>query len=179
VKDPRFAALTKQLLALLVGALILYQVTLPFTAYPSFLSYFNILGGGIQNGYWVATDSNYDWGQDLKRLDVLVKRHNICQESAQPTAPVCQDPLPGSPAIELLRVDYFGGDNPSHTLSVPVENWWAERPPEPGWYAISANTLMERWASGFHQYDWLKSFSPVGRAGASIFLFYIPEVPAS
>ena len=37
-------------------------------AYPHYLSYFNQFGGGTAQGYRNVTDSNYDWGQDLKLL---------------------------------------------------------------------------------------------------------------
>ena len=37
-------------------------------SYPYYLSYYNAAAGGTSNGYKFAVDSNYDWGQDLKRL---------------------------------------------------------------------------------------------------------------
>lgn len=37
-------------------------------AFPDYLAYYNVIAGGTANGYKVAADSNYDWGQDLKAL---------------------------------------------------------------------------------------------------------------
>ena len=34
--------------------------------HPHYLSYFNALAGGPEDGYNVLIDSNVDWGQDLK-----------------------------------------------------------------------------------------------------------------
>src|SRR3989344_3884070 len=46
-------------------------------SFPHYLSYYNILAGGTNNGYKIATDSNYDWGQDIKRLGKWVSDNNI------------------------------------------------------------------------------------------------------
>ena len=37
-------------------------------SFPGYLSTYNTFGGGRESGYQIATDSNYDWGQDIKRL---------------------------------------------------------------------------------------------------------------
>ncbi|MBI2055348.1 MAG: glycosyltransferase family 39 protein, partial [Candidatus Sungbacteria bacterium] len=73
-----------------VSGMILWQALSVAYVFPAFLSYYNKLAplaaraagaavakgnlpltgldGGLENGYLVAVDSNYDWGQDLKRL---------------------------------------------------------------------------------------------------------------
>jgi len=48
-----------------------------FFSFPGYLSYYNVLGGGTREGYKVATDSNHDWGQDVKRLANWVNKNNI------------------------------------------------------------------------------------------------------
>jgi hypothetical protein len=45
--------------------------------YPSYLSSYNIMAGGTGNGYKVATDSNYDWGQDVKRLSAWKQANKV------------------------------------------------------------------------------------------------------
>ncbi len=48
------------------------------TTFPYYLSFYNLIGGGTDNGYQIATDSNYDWGgQDVKRLAKWVKSNEI------------------------------------------------------------------------------------------------------
>jgi hypothetical protein len=43
--------------------------------YPDYLTYFNGLAGGPQNGHRVLIDSNFDWGQDLKGLKRWMDHH--------------------------------------------------------------------------------------------------------
>ncbi len=163
----RLAVKFTALSALLVWLAITIAVTSPF-----FLSYFNELGGGTLNGYRVVTDSNYDWGQDLKRLDDFVN----------------------SRRIDKIAVDYFGGDSPSYRLGNAFVPWWSEKnnPREEGieWLAVSVNTLASATAipaPGFarapeNEYLWLKTARglpvnlaepppPDYRAGTSIFIY--------
>lgn len=66
------AALSKTLQATQAKQLLLVAVALLaigyYRSYPDYLNYYNIYAGGSPNGYRIATDSNTDWGQDLKRL---------------------------------------------------------------------------------------------------------------
>ena len=69
----------------IASLVVLWIVSIPALAYPSYLSYFNEIAGGHANGYQYVTDSNYDWGQDLKNLKKWVDQYNACvgkQESA-------------------------------------------------------------------------------------------------
>jgi hypothetical protein len=51
---------------LVVGSVMVCSL---FCSFPYYLSYYNALGGGTENGYMIATDSNYDWGgSDIRRL---------------------------------------------------------------------------------------------------------------
>jgi hypothetical protein len=89
------------------------------------------------NGYHWVTDSNYDWGQDLLRLQTFVNQH---------------------PEIDRIAVDYFGGGSPEYYLSTPdaagKEVDWnsskgnpaapsnpAAYPGQIHWLAVSVNTL--------------------------------------
>jgi hypothetical protein len=129
-----------------VGALLLWLFLSTLVIFPYYLSYYNALVGGTKNGYKIATDSNYDWGQDLKRLVKFVDENNI-------------------PKIKL---DYFGGGNPQYYLKNKFEPWWSARgePPVGSWLAVSANTFQ-----GNKDYFWLKDKIPVARAGSSIFIY--------
>ncbi len=138
-----------------------------FTA-PHFLSYFNQFGDGTDNGYKYVTDSNYDWGQDLKRLTQWVKEKNI----------------------DKIAVDYFGGGNPRYYLGNKVEYWWSAKgnPDEEGieWLAISVNSLQNalgklhpgQQRNPEDEYQWLNPSAgsgqvpqPYARAGKSIFIY--------
>lgn len=134
---------------------------------PYYISYFNEIGGGVMNGYRYVTDSNYDWGQDLKRLTEFVNNKNI----------------------DKIAVDYFGGGNPKYYMGEErVEYWWSAKgnPGDMGikWLALSVNTLQQakaRPAEGFEkkkedEYSWLLNpYEPYARIGTSIFVYKLAE----
>lgn len=73
-------ASAKTLLAKKAGRIILSLLILlilieDIKTYPNYLSYYNELYGGTSNGYKIATDSNYDWGQDLKKIKAYLDNH--------------------------------------------------------------------------------------------------------
>ena len=137
--------------------------------YPHFLSYFNQFAGGTNNGYRYAVDSNYDWGQDLKRLENFVKNP------------------PAGEKVNKIAVDYFGGGNPKYYLKDKVEYWQSAKgsPKDYGinWLAISVYTLQNAFGK-LHpgqsrnpedEYQWLKEiknpYQPDYKAGKSIFIY--------
>ncbi len=140
--------------------LMVWLVSDTVLAFPSFLSYYNELGGSAEHGYHVAVDSNYDWGQDLKRLADFVKENNI-------------------PKISL---DYFGGGSPRYYLGGRFEPWWSSRGPAHGYFAISMSLQQGAFgapAPGFirppqDSYEWLKPFVPVASIGHSIIVYNLP-----
>jgi 4-amino-4-deoxy-L-arabinose transferase-like glycosyltransferase len=148
---------------LLISFLVLWIIIVTVAVFPFYLSYYNELGGGVRLGYKIAADSNYDWGQDLKRLKNFVEENNI----------------------ENIAVDYFGGGSPQYYLGNPpaggFEPWWSAKgvPPQGTWLAVSINTLRSASAEpvkGFvikpkDTYSWLKDEKPVARAGTSIFIY--------
>lgn len=146
-----------------VGAMILWQTISVIAAYPNYLSYYNILAGGTDQGYLTAVDSNYDWGQDLKRLGDFAAANNI----------------------QKISVDYFGGGSPAYYLGEKFEPWNSAKgyPPGGGWLAISATFQMSSYGKlidNFQRkpedsYEWLKPFRPAARAGKSIFIYQLPE----
>ncbi len=145
-----------------ISVLLVWFIAETAIVSPHFLSYFNELGGGTKNGYALVTDSNYDWGQDLKFLKKFVDEENI----------------------NKIAVDYFGGGSPKYYLGEEkVENWWSARgnPKDIGieWLAVSANTLEGAWArldpdlerKSEDEYSFLRGIKPYARAGASIFIY--------
>ena len=145
---------------LFVGALMFWLILSTLLSYPHFLSYYNALAGGTKNGWNIAVDSNYDWGQDLKRLNDFVEERGI----------------------EKIAVDYFGGGNPKYYLGERVVPWQSSKGAPHGWFAISASFRQGAFgkpAPGFTKkpedsYEWLRGFEPVARAGTSIFIYKLP-----
>lgn len=151
-----FYAATLALAALLIAG--------TFSAYPYYTSYFNQIAGGPKQGYHIATDSNADWGQDLKRLKIFLAEH---------------------PEIEKIKVDYFGMASLDYYLNGKYEKMWAaKRPVESGWYAISVLFLQEslynKNVPDAKSYRWLKDRKPDYQVGTSILIYYItPEEAAA
>lgn len=172
---------TRKTIAIILGGFILCIMAIPVLAYPNYLSYFNIAAGGHLNGYKYVTDSNYDWGQDLKRLTNFVDLHNRCKAGTASMSEEKECALTADyPSIDTIRVDYFGGGSPAYYLGNKFIPWWGERDPEPGWYAISSffyqESLYKQKPVGAKDYSWLQNITPVRRAGDSFFIYYIPEV---
>lgn len=145
-----------------IGALLLWFAFDSLNVFPYYLSYYNEFGGGTLEGYKIATDSNYDWGQDLIRLKEWTEK-NV-------------------PAGGKIAIDYFGGGNPRYYLGKKFESWWSSRGPGHGYFAISVNGQMGAYGAigrGFSRthedsYEWLKPFRPIARAGTSIFIYKLP-----
>jgi hypothetical protein len=143
-------------------------------AYPYFLSYFNEAGGGTMNGYKYVTDSNFDWGQDLKHLQSFVKDQNI----------------------QKIAVDYFGGGDIKYYLGNAAEEWHSNsgnpKNADIEWLAISAEFLQNSIQPADESidrkpdenYGWLQNLRPVSpgmgnvptpdyRVGTSIFVYHL------
>jgi len=151
-------------LNILVILLMVWYVLSSLNSYPYFLSYFNEAGGGTKNGYLYAVDSNYDWGQDLKRLQKWVETKKI----------------------DKIYVDYFGGGNAKYYLKEKFYPWSGttlpENFPKGNYLAVSATFLQGGKGFAVKKYDgptgyyrWLDAYEPVDRAGTSIFIYFIPE----
>ena len=176
---------THKLLALFIGLALFSVMAIPILSYPSYLSYFNATVGGHKNGYLYVTDSNYDWGQDLKHLKKWVDEHNTCVTGLDIISCTGENKLLSYPAIDKIRVDYFGGSTPQYYLGDKYISWWASRAPEAGWYAVSSffyqESLYKPLAPGEQNYAWLKDKVPLARAGDSFFIYYITseDLPAA
>jgi len=145
----------------LIIALVLWALAETAYAAPYFLSYFNQIGGGIWNGHYFVTDSNYDWGQDLGALADYVKKNNI----------------------QKIAVDYFGGGEPSYYLGSAVAIPWNSSQGDPlkkdiEWLAVSVNSLQSAKGhplfnrSPLDDYSWLSNWQhPYAKAGTSIFIY--------
>ncbi|MEX0879056.1 MAG: glycosyltransferase family 39 protein [Thermoanaerobaculia bacterium] len=134
--------------------------------HPHELSYFNPLVGGPSGGARILTDSNVDWGLDLRRLAAELERRGVQRDD--------------------VTVSYFGGDNVSYRLGVPdfsafpvvhgrlaaISVFMLTAGPEFSEYhgdramAEALRGLQRRVAAG----------KPAGRVGHSIYLFELePE----
>jgi hypothetical protein len=174
---------TKKTLSLVLAAFTIWIILEPIIFFPSYISYYNEAAGGPKNGYKYVTDSNADWGQDLKRLRNWVDEYNSCSDLMKTSSVACMNvsqinPHPTLGKIDKIRIDYFGGSNPIYYFGDRFIPWHADFDPVPGWYAISATFLQESTYKqknpGDRSYQFLSNYSPVARIGDSIFVYYIP-----
>ena len=155
----------KQLRSSMVIFLFIWQGAIALTTFPNYLPYYNDFVG-TENGWRYATDSNYDWGQDLKRLGAFVEENNISK----------------------IGVHYFGGGDPTYYMKDRAVLWQSNmgNPIESGieWIAISVNELQNSTAPTVptftrdieKEYRWLQSStSPDFRAGESIFVYKLSD----
>ncbi|MBI4114323.1 MAG: glycosyltransferase family 39 protein [Candidatus Niyogibacteria bacterium] len=147
---------------LIIFVLLLWMAGATLFIFPHYLSYYNELAGGAPNGYKFITDSNYDWGQDLRRLADFVEKNNI----------------------QNIKLNYFGGGSPRYYLGGAYEEWSsAKGEPPTGWFALSATLRQGAWGTPVREwkikpedsYDWLRDEEPVARAGYSIFIYNLDE----
>lgn len=132
--------------------------------HPHELSYFNALAGGPERGRELLSDSNVDWGLDLKRLATELARRG----ATDPT------------------VVYFGGDDVPARIGVP--DFAAEPRVRGSLIAISAFQLAV--GPEFHEYHGEREIAaalrrlqkevaargrPAGRVGYSMYLFELPK----
>jgi len=146
----------------LLALLLIWVILEPIANYPYYMSYFNQIGGGPKNGYHYVTDSNADWGQDLKRFQKFLDQH---------------------PEIDKIRLNYFGGGNPRYYLGDKFIDWWdSKRPLEAGWYAVSVNHLQgsihDKTKKDEDSWRWITEYDPLYQVGTSILIYYIPEEPS-
>jgi 4-amino-4-deoxy-L-arabinose transferase-like glycosyltransferase len=124
--------------------LVVWQVSTLGTAYPDYFPYFNEL---VSNPQHVLVDSDLDWGQDLKRLEVRLAELKV-------------------PAISLA----YQGTADLSREALPPFTRLAPRQSATGWVAITALT-REHEPLG---YTWLDPYRPVERVGKTIDLYFIP-----
>lgn len=157
--------LRRRATAVVLGVLLTWLAARSAFQYPHYIAYFNSLAGGSDKGIRYLSDSNLDWGQDLRSLADYLRRNSI-------------------PRIKLA---YFGNDNPY--AYIPEERFERIAPPwsadlvsgprldpAPGYYAISATLLTgQLFETRFR--DYFKVFreaTPIGKAGYSIFIYKVP-----
>jgi hypothetical protein len=134
-----------------IGAWILagWLGAVALAAYPYYIQYFNEFTGGSRNGYQYLIDSNFDWGQDAKRLKKFLDDHDI----------------------KHIYLDYFGTQASIEYYKIPNTRVTAEqaRQISEGYLVVSASQLMRsEWA-------WLReSHQPIERLASTLFVYKLP-----
>jgi hypothetical protein len=135
----------------LIVLLSLWYVISSLLIFPHYLSYFNELVGGSDNGHNYLIDSNLDWGQDLKVLKKWIDDNDV----------------------DFINLAYWGKDNPVYR-NINYELLECQEP-KTGLIAVSVNYLIgfsENWAECM---EWLRESDnqPIDKSGYSIFIYNI------
>jgi hypothetical protein len=147
-----------------VTAMVIWLTVASVMIFPHYLTFFNELAGGPQNGYKILVDSNLDWGQDLIGLREYMTQENIPSVKlsyhgpADPSAyGVVYEPLPGYPYNQWT----------SDTVPDVLLN------PPGGVYAISVNNLQGLRFKNHDLYATFRQRKPDAIVGNSIFIYRI------
>jgi hypothetical protein len=155
--------------SLLIALLLGWHVFENVKTYPYYLTYFNEAVGGPSQGHKYVTDSNLDWGQDLKRLGQFIQDNNI----------------------KKMDVDFFGWGDRNLYLGSSHYTWtgadtymnakdFLARNTSDGWIAVSATFYMQCISPSRDKprtpcYQWLEAYEPVTLVGNSIFVWHITK----
>lgn len=139
-------------------ALIILSALESFARFPNFIAFFNVIAGGPNAGARYLSDSNVDWGQDVKLLRQWQEKH---------------------PDVRLY-VSYFGTGDPSW-YGVRYQPFFSRTgnpdplPTEPGVVAISVYDLKGM-SMNIHpaQLALFEHHEPFEILGGSIYLFHWP-----
>jgi hypothetical protein len=126
--------------------------------YPHYLSHFNQIVGGPQNGYRYMVDSNLDWGQDLKGLKKYFVEQNVKTIKLS---------YFGTAEPEQYGIDYQDlGSFPALRRRSPPTS-----PRKGDLIAVSATNLYPLYVHLGDLGSYLRSRSPVARVGYSILVY--------
>jgi hypothetical protein len=152
---------------LLLGMPLLMTAVSAIRTGPHRLAYFNELAGGPDQGYRYLSDSNIDWGQDLKGVKAYMEKENlsIIYLSYFGTAPA---------EYYGIRYQYVPGTWP---LNWPPPS---DRVPDSAprkILAISVTNLQDVRNSYDPLFRWLWSRQPIAKIGYSIFVYDLTNDP--
>jgi hypothetical protein len=138
-------------------------------AYPNYIAYFNSPSGGSQGGLRLLSDSNLDWGQDVKQLGKWVAAHPNDKLYLRLTSMA-------DPSYYGIRyVPVFGG----YRFGIP-NGINVPRPGGQGFFVIDANALQGTFSNeeSRNAIAPLRQMQPVAVIGGTIYI-YPCEFPGS
>jgi Dolichyl-phosphate-mannose-protein mannosyltransferase len=152
---------------LLIGIPVLFTAISSLRIAPHQLAYFNESVGGPEQGYRYLSDSNLDWGQDLKGLKAYMEKEKlpIIYLSYFGTAP---------PYHYGIRYQYVAGNG---TLEWPPPSNKVPADAARKILAISVYNLQDVSRPHDPLFRWLWMRQPVAKIGYSIFIYDLTNDP--
>jgi len=154
---------TPHALRLIALALLLWQMVGTLRVWPFYLTFFNEIAGGPQNGYRHLADSNVDWGQGLKALRDYLEAKSWSDARL-------------SSFTFFIRPELYGVQA---TPLPPLADAPAVLPtrfnPAPGTYVISASTLRGLQLIDREMYNWFWHREPDDMVANAMLVYQVPE----
>ncbi len=147
-------------LRIIFGALLCCSVAGTLFIHPHYLTYFNFLAGGPENGHRYLVDSNLDWGQSFHALRAYLEQQEI--ERVHLSYYTYADPA-------LYDIDYQ--PLPPATDTPPILPRRFD--PAPGVYVLGATTQQGVMVVDPDTFDWFRRREPVGRPGTALFVYQV------
>jgi 4-amino-4-deoxy-L-arabinose transferase-like glycosyltransferase len=139
----------------LAGLLLVWPLLSSALAHPDYIPYFNEIVGS-EPEKWVV-DSDYDWGQDMKRLSARLRELGATQVSFSPFI-----------VAHLERVHGFPPMQPNDPVN-----------PDPGWNAISTTNWKQARLGLFQKHPelalWPDYARPTERVGTNLLYYFAPR----
>jgi hypothetical protein len=136
---------------ILLGGLVALHGLSSLSAWPHYIPYFNEGARALFPEQRRLDDSSIDWGQDLKALPEVLRRHGV----------------------EQVTLWYYGTADPRfYGVRFRRLKQRDLEAPRPGVYAASLHSLIRR---RFVGPSWITRAEPFDRAGTSILLFRVEE----
>jgi len=132
----------------LAALLMVWSIVTCIRAAPDFIPYFNELAAPY--GSRILVDSDFDWGQDLKRLSAVVQQEHV----------------------DFLWIAYQGSADLGPQGMPPSRTLLPNQKPA-GWIAISEFVLK----TAPQDFGWLEKYKPERRAGKTIRLYHFDIAP--
>jgi hypothetical protein len=148
----------------IVAAMVIWLIIASLLIFPRYLTFFNEIAGGPDNGYKILVDSNLDWGQELIGLREYMTQENI--PSVKLSYHGTADPMAYGVVYEPLP-------------SYPYNQWTSDTVPDillnppRGVYAISVNNLQGLRFKNHDLYATFRERKPDAIVGHSIFIYRI------
>jgi hypothetical protein len=133
------------------AALILWSIVTCVRAAPDFIPYFNELA--VPYASSILIDSDFDWGQDLKRLAAVLQQQHV----------------------DSFWVAYEGSaDLKRPDLGLPAWQPLLPNQKPSGWIAISEFNIK----TAPEDFGWLEKYKPQRMGGKTIRLYHFDTAPA-
>jgi len=146
------------------AALILFQIVTSLRAFPTYISYVNEAWGGQKNAWWLLSDSNADWAQQLKAAKQYLDSRGVKD---------CWFVYFGEGVIDT---GYYG--IPCKALPTPDAMWVGEKFYDTpavvdGMVLVSAGNLsgFESGPGELNPYEQFKTVQPTGAIQHGIYVF--------